>query len=269
MKTFYMLMCMAFALGILFNPAFGQSNEDEARKYLIRGITAVEMATSEAGLANAAKEFEKATQIAPNMATAWYNLGSVQARMGKFREAIESYRKYLALAPRAEDAQKIRDEIVKLEYRMEQTEKLNSYSGTWSEADGQPFQLSIAGNRITLESADYQISKAEFYSDYHESKLANRPRLKRNIKLKYVFGLQGERVTGTWHREKFKDYVCEIPAEGGELEGELRDSDGMLVLRYTVTKYTDSIQQYLIGTDFCRSVNANEKIAVEKRFGKK
>ena len=263
------LMLTALVVFTLAVPAFGQSREDEARKYLLRGMAAIEMAKGEAGLANAAREFQRATEIAPTMAAAWYNLGSVQAKMGKIREAIENYGKYLVLAPGAADAGKIRDEIVKLEYRLEQTEKLNSYSGIWVEADGQPFQMSVAGNQMTLQTEDYQIPKAEFYSDYAMSKLANRPPLKRNIRLRFVFELQGQRVTGTWYREKFNDYLCQIPEEGGELAGEMREADGMLVLRYTFTKYYDSIQQYLIGNDFCRSVHGNEKIAAEKKFRKK
>lgn len=262
------LTWVVFAVALLSTSVFGQGSEEEARKYLLRGMAAAEMATSEAGLANAVREFRKATDIAPKMPAAWYNLGLAQAKMGKPREAIESYRKYLALAPQAEDAGKVRDEIFKLEYKAEQTEKLNSYNGTWIDADGNPFQMTVSGSKITLRTEDYQIPITELQSGYAESKLANRPPLKRNIKLKYVFELQGERVNGMWQREKFRDYVCQVPEDGGELMGELRESDGTLVLRYTVTPYWSLMQQYLIGDDFCRNVIARDKKETEKKFKK-
>ena len=269
MKTFLSkLTWVVFAVALLSTPVFGQGSEEEARKYLLRGMAAAEMATSEAGLSNAAREFKKATEVAPKMPAAWYNLGLVQAKMGKPREAIESYRTYLALAPQAEDAGKIRDEIVKLEYRLEQTDKLNSYNGTWIDADGHPFQMTVSGNKITLRTENYQIPQTELHSDYGVSQIANRPPLNRKIKLKYVFELQGDRINGMWHRDKYRDYVCKVPEESGELTGELRESDGTLVLHYTVTPYRTLMKQFLIGDDFCRNVIAREKKETEKKFRK-
>lgn len=269
MKTFLSrLAWVAVALILLSTPVFGQGSEEEARRYLLRGAAAMEMATSEAGLVNAEKEFRKATEVAPKMAAGWYNLGLIQSKMRKSREAIESYRKYLALAPQAEDAGKVRDEIFKLEYKAEQTEKLNSYNGTWIDADGNPFQMTVSDNKFTLQTDDYKIPKTELQTTYAESKLAGRPPLQRNIKLKYVFDVQGERVNGMWQREKFRDYVCQVPEDGGEMKGDLRESDGTLVLRYTVTPYFSLMQQYLIGDDFCRNVIAQDKRDVEKKFKK-
>jgi plasmid stability protein len=71
---------MVLFLVSLSAPVFGQSSDDEARKYLVRGMAAIEMAKSDEELAAAATEFKKATEISPNMATAWYNLGSVQVK---------------------------------------------------------------------------------------------------------------------------------------------------------------------------------------------
>jgi Tfp pilus assembly protein PilF len=102
---------VAFIIMGLAAPVSGQGKDDEARKCLVRGMVAIEMAKSDTELAKATTEFKKATAIAPNMAAAWYNLGSVQTKIGQIREAIESYRKYVALAPQAEDARRISDEI--------------------------------------------------------------------------------------------------------------------------------------------------------------
>lgn len=101
-------------------PVFGQNNSEEARKYMIRGMAAIEMAKNNEGLEAAAREFEKAINIDPNMAEAWYNLGSVQSKLGLLDEAVKCYRRYLILAPNAGDARQVSDEIIKLEYRIEQ-----------------------------------------------------------------------------------------------------------------------------------------------------
>ena len=123
MKTSYCrLMLTAFVIIGLATSVFGQNSDDEARKHLVRGMAAIEMAKSEADLAAAASEFRKATELAPTMAAAWYNLGSVQAKMGQLKDAIVSYRRYLIRAPKADDAQLVSDEIIKLEYKMERAE---------------------------------------------------------------------------------------------------------------------------------------------------
>jgi tetratricopeptide (TPR) repeat protein len=113
----------AFIIMGLAAPVFGQNSDDEARKHLVRGMAAVEMAKNDAGLTAAAAEFKKATELAPTMAAAWYNLGSVQSKMGQLKEAIVSYRRYLILAPKADDARMVNDAIIKLEYRLEQGDK--------------------------------------------------------------------------------------------------------------------------------------------------
>ena len=264
-KTYGRMLLITLIVMGLAAPVFSQSPEDEARKYFVRGQAAAEMAKSEAGLANAVAEFKKAIEIAPNIAAIWYNLALVQAKTGQIKDAIGSYRKYLALAPQAEDAGKIRDEIIKLEYRMEQSEKMKSYSGTWIGEDGQPYKMSVLdGNRMILETRDYQIPVTELHSNYPQ----NRGPLKRNIKLKYSFELQGNRITGTWHRDKFNDYLCQIPEDGGELTGELRESvyPRSLTLRYTFTQYWAVMKLFLIGDEYCREVDAGEKKQAEKKF---
>lgn len=118
-KAYYIAIVTAFIITGLTTVVFGQSNSEEARKHLVRGMAAIEMSKSEDGLAAAAAEFAKAIKIEPNMASAWYNLGSVQSKMGQPKDAIESYRRYLILAPKADDARLVNDEIIKLEYRIE------------------------------------------------------------------------------------------------------------------------------------------------------
>jgi len=121
-KSYYITIVTAFIITGLTTMVFGQNSSEEARKHLVRGMAAIEMSKNEDGLAAAAAEFAKATQIEPNLASAWYNLGSVQSKMGQLKDAIASYRRYLILAPKADDARLVNDEIIKLEYRIEREE---------------------------------------------------------------------------------------------------------------------------------------------------
>ena len=131
------------------------SADDLARKHIIRGAAAIEMARSEADLTKAASEFGQAAGYAPNMAAAWYNLGSVQAKIGQLKEAIESYGKYVALAPNADDARRIKDEIVKLEYRLEQAQSFKSMSGYWISQTGTLYRVDVDGGKLTLRGVHY------------------------------------------------------------------------------------------------------------------
>ncbi|HJV76026.1 MAG TPA: tetratricopeptide repeat protein [Noviherbaspirillum sp.] len=146
------LKYLIVVLGLVVLPvsSFSQNRADEARKYLIRGATALEMATDASGLALAIGEFKKATEIAPDLAAAWYNLGTVQSKAGKFKDAIDSYNRYLTLAPQAADAQKVRDEVTKLEFRLEQAGKFNSLSGHWVSGDGRIALITAMDGKLTI-----------------------------------------------------------------------------------------------------------------------
>lgn len=130
--------------------AFAQkSKEDEARRYYLRGVAAVEMAKSDEELANAVEEFRKAAQMAPTMASAWYNLGMVQSKIGRIKDAIDSFGRFVALSPASEEVKKVSDEMIKLEYKLEQAEKFKHLSGIWI-VDGKPVQVTVAGLRIII-----------------------------------------------------------------------------------------------------------------------
>jgi len=121
-KFYYRLIIAVLIIIGLVAPVFGQGSSEEARKYMVRGMAAIEMAKDNEGLEAAAAEFAKAINIDPNMTAAWYNLGAVQSKLGHLGEAIKCYRRYLVLAPQASDARQVSDEIIKLEYRLEKEE---------------------------------------------------------------------------------------------------------------------------------------------------
>jgi tetratricopeptide (TPR) repeat protein len=249
-------------MALLF-PANSWGSDDEARKHILRGTAAIEAARSIDELSVAVEEFKKATELAPDMAAAWYNLGSVQAKTGELKDAIASYQRYVTLAPQAADAQKVKDEIVKLEFRLELAEKVKSRAGTWITEDGTPFRLSLDGNRMTLVNPGYPVGKDEVDSAY--TLVGNVP-VSASVTMKYVLSLQGRKITGVWSRTGFSADKCPIPEDGGEVTGELNDADHAMTLKYTRTKYRASTQLSILTDDYCREVVAVDKSEVEKKL---
>jgi len=121
-KFLYVLLLSSLLSAV---PGMAEEGPADARRHMVRGVAAIEMAKSNAELTLAADEFRRAAELDPSLSAAWYNLGSVQAKLGQFDAAIESYNRYLALVPKAEDAQKVQDEIIKLEFRQELVTKIS------------------------------------------------------------------------------------------------------------------------------------------------
>lgn len=97
---------------------------EEARRFMTRGMAAVEMAKTPKDYERAVREFEQAAKLAPNWPDVYFNLGSVQVKAGNYGEAMRNYKRYLELAPNASDAAKVREELYKIEYRAEQQEEV-------------------------------------------------------------------------------------------------------------------------------------------------
>ena len=262
-KSYYRIIIMALIIMGLAVTVFAQKSDEEARKYLVRGMAAIEMAKNEDDLAIAVAEFKKATEIAPEMAAAWYNLGSVQSKTGQINDAIASYRRYLILAPQAEDARRVGDEIIKLEFRQEQAIKVKSRGGTWVAEDGTSFRLTLDGNRMTMVTGEYFVSGAEAESSYP---IVGSIPITAPVTMKYNLAMQGNKISGSWSRSGFKAEKCTIPEDNGEVTGELRETDHMLILRYTFTKYHAYTQMSILSDDFCSEVVAVEKKEIEKKF---
>ncbi len=94
---------------------------EEAKQHMARGEAAVEMATDEKGLEEAAAEFEQAILIVPWNAKVYYNMGVVREKQGQYERAIGNFKSYLLAAPDAPDAEAVRTQIIKLEYKLEKT----------------------------------------------------------------------------------------------------------------------------------------------------
>jgi tetratricopeptide (TPR) repeat protein len=116
----FSLLAMLVAGVSLLSAADAQTIPEEARRHLARGQAAVEMAKSPEEYGSAIQEFQEATRLAPSWPVPYYSLALLQEKIGKFKEAVANLKEYLRLAPEAPDAAKIREQIYKLEYKIEQ-----------------------------------------------------------------------------------------------------------------------------------------------------
>lgn len=135
---------------------------EDARKFAVRGQTAVREAKSASDFQEATKEFKKALRIAPWWADGYFNLGVAQEKAGQLNEAIRSLKLYLLAAPDATDGRKVQDQIYAIEYHQEKVreemaeqqtakKKIQSLSGTWYKKDkNSRFQITVTGNTIEI-----------------------------------------------------------------------------------------------------------------------
>ncbi|MFY9142660.1 PDZ domain-containing protein [Sulfuricurvum sp.] len=227
-----------------------------ARKHMVRGIAAIEIAKTPGELQEAADEFRRATELDPSLANAWFNLGSLQTKLGQYGAAITSYQRYLKLSPNAEDAQKIQDEIIKIEFLQERVAKTTARLGTWVAADGTPYRLTSDGNHIVLETDQHAITDNEAEGSVP---LVGKMWIKGKEQVKYDLQASGTSLTGTWKHSPLKAYVCTIPEESGEVSGEIRDSEKTIIVRHTRMKYMAKNGGSLFGDDYCEEVKPVEK----------
>ncbi len=258
---------MTFAV---ITPAFSQNRDEEAREYLVRGTAAIEMAKNEEDLLAAAEEFKKATEIAPNMAAAWYNLGSVQSKTGHLREAITCYQRYLTLVPQSADTLRVKDEIIKLKYKLERTEKVLSLSGTWVDTEGSWYGIKAEGNKMLIQgnharsTDDYSLTAYVGVINMGELKSLPAEALAINLTLTGKT-LAGYYDVPSWHTP-YTD-PCTIPAEKGAVEGSLDDQNKRMVLKLMRSKYkVVEVDPAFFGDKACKEMSATEQRPVEMVF---
>lgn len=242
------------ALFVALPETFAQADRLEAaRRHMVRGGAAVEMAIankSPGDMQDAAREFRKATELAPEMALAWFNLGAVESKLGRYAEAIAAYQRYLKLSPKADDAQKVQDEIIKLEYQQERTAKRDKLVGNWSvktplsHAPGQfsvdTYKVTLNGNEFRMEPlSHYQWLRREFqlYTPDHlkGGKLVPLRAAKiDNPQLAFIGRVEGEKVVGERIRPGFYDAEskCRVGDHRAKFEGRFEDNGEVLVLSF-------------------------------------
>jgi hypothetical protein len=261
-KTSYCrLIITAFIIMGLVAPVFGQNSADEARKHLVRGMAAIEMAKSEADLAAAATEFRKATELAPTMAAAWYNLGSVQAKMGQLKDAIASYRRYLILAPKADDARLVSDEIIKLEYRLERVNKLAELTGVWL-VGKTPFAISV-NNSEFIAKGSVGTDGVSVISDGGGLVGKSGRTARGNSEMVFKGRVDGFSIQGIRYRSSYMEGVsdCTIPVDQSEFTGTVSQDGNRITLTFQKGMYqADRDAGLFFGLDSCTGVTKTGEI---------
>jgi tetratricopeptide (TPR) repeat protein len=97
-----------------------QTVSEEAKRHFDRGTAAVEIAKDPGDYKIAIDEFKQAAALAPDWPDAFYNLGLVQEKSGQFKDAADTLKTYLKLAPNAADGDSVKSLINKLEFKAEQ-----------------------------------------------------------------------------------------------------------------------------------------------------
>jgi tetratricopeptide (TPR) repeat protein len=113
----YAIITFLLFLATTTSRVSGQEVPAEARRHLVRGQTAVEMATTDAAFEQALSEFGKAIELAPNWPDPYYQLGLLQDKLGQYDEALTSLKRYLTLAPDSGNTAQVQDLYYKIEYR--------------------------------------------------------------------------------------------------------------------------------------------------------
>lgn len=96
---------------------------EEAKRHLVRGKAAFKGAKEARDFNDAADEFKKALLYAPWLAEGYYNLGVIQDKAGQYDDAMKNLKFYLIAAPKAPDAEKVKELVYEIEYRKEKAVK--------------------------------------------------------------------------------------------------------------------------------------------------
>lgn len=226
--SYYRLIITTFIIMVLAAPVFGQSSDD-ARRYMARGVAAVEMAKSADDYALAVKEFEQAARLAPHWPDIYYNLGNVQSKAGDLTSAMKSFQRYLELAPKSPDAVKVRNEIFKLEYRLDREKLAASLAGTWTASNGHTFKLLLDGSRLLLTRDEKQSDDILTIKSMgtHTGAMADFGPL-------VFFGaLVGDKISGQYLQAAGKSSgYCDIPERKGNFEGTVDTAAGQMRIVY-------------------------------------
>jgi hypothetical protein len=241
-------------------PALAEEGAADARRHMVRGIAAIEMAKSAADLAPAANEFRRATELDPSLSAAWYNLGSVQVKLGQFDEAIQSYKRYLTLSPQAEDAQKIQDEIIKLEYRQERINKVADFSGNWAFGENTTYVISVNKQEFNLKYTEQMDSSARGITVISDggALVGKSSRTPEGVaEVTFKGRIDGSSIKGTRTRGAFTEGVssCAVPIDQGEFTGTVSDDGKQLTLNFQIGQYqADRDAGLFFGLDSCTGV---------------
>jgi tetratricopeptide (TPR) repeat protein len=117
---------------------------EEAKRHLVRGKAAFKGAKEARDFQDAADEFKKALLYAPWLAEGYYNLGVIQDKAGQYDDAMRNLKFYLIAAPKAPDAEKVKELVYEIEYRKEKAAKDKEAASRKAAEDSRAQQESAA-----------------------------------------------------------------------------------------------------------------------------
>lgn len=223
---------------------------------MARGMAAVEMAKSASDYALAAKEFEQAAKLAPDWPDIYYNLGSLQSKAGDITSAIKSFQRYLDLAPKSPDAAKVRDEIFKLEYRLEREKLATTLEGTWDGPNGQTFKMKLDGAR-------FQLTRDRLGDDILDLKSMGKSYIGPMTDVPLVFSgtLVGDKISGQYVQAAGKGNVyCDMPERRGDIKGTVDVASGQMRIVYNrvMLEFLMEFRSFFSSELVCRQTNRKE-----------
>ncbi len=125
---------------------------EEAERNMARGTAFAQRASDPAGYKKAIAEFEAASDTAPWLALAYYNLGVMQEKAGLYNEAIRSLKLYLMAAPHAKNAREVKNHIYGLEVDAEDMQAGKNAAAAAPPSPAPPSGTG-AGKSITVAAA--------------------------------------------------------------------------------------------------------------------
>jgi hypothetical protein len=164
---------------------------------------------------------------------------------------MDSYQKYLDNAPDAQDAQAVKDEMVKLEFRQERLEKSQSREGYWMDDIGSRYYLSVNGNTLTLKAQEY-VTKDQISAEYIDSYL-----LDNSVLIEYELVLHGNQLSGKWSRglaNVGQSGVCQVPPDAAAVTGEMVESEGKMILNHDRSRFLVESTSFLGANPTCQFV---------------
>ena len=257
--------CCLLAIAILASWSFASSAQtvpEEARRYLMRGMAAEEMAKAPKDFERAAREYGQAAKLAPTWPEIYVYLGSAQTKAGNYQGAMASFRRFLELAPNSPDAGKIRDELYKLEYRAEQQSKVVEIGGTYEGARG-TFTVTVSGAdfsarwRGPVKGVDLKLGgmlgpAIDFTGKGQSDEV-------------FTGILADGVIKGMWRRAPFREdkSSCTIPGDQSEFTGTVGDDGATIRLKFVRSSYVADYTSVFIGLENCTGVNKTGEMPEE------